>query len=337
MSEPVRAQVIRSSAAVTRKPLSASSAFMPVKKESSAPTGLPVRGSRIPLGAGATTLMGLSIPFQRPLLPLIYEADCQDAKEHHHRPEAKKADLAENDRPGEHEAHIELHARVIERVESALVGGELLRIRLLVGDNERGDEQREADSKRDRDEDHQGQIVQQQCAHQRPQAYSPAYVIIRPPRTARRPERRRLPRSIGPLFVGLASRTGAPRLSAAYKGWQADNQRHPRAIVPQKGDSAMRLTRARTAHDSRGQRRQTLRNWEKKCMAFPRQIAALLVLAGVLTSWTFAANADDYPARPVKIIVPFGAGGPTDVYARAIGEELRKSLHQPFVMENRPG
>jgi tripartite-type tricarboxylate transporter receptor subunit TctC len=72
-------------------------------------------------------------------------------------------------------------------------------------------------------------------------------------------------------------------------------------------------------------------------MAFPRQIAALLVLAGVLTSWTFAANADDYPARPVKIIVPFGAGGPTDVYARAIGEELRKSLHQPFVMENRPG
>jgi tripartite-type tricarboxylate transporter receptor subunit TctC len=48
-------------------------------------------------------------------------------------------------------------------------------------------------------------------------------------------------------------------------------------------------------------------------------------------------NADDYPSRPVKIIVPFGAGGPTDVYTRAIGEELRKSLHQPFVMDNRPG
>jgi tripartite-type tricarboxylate transporter receptor subunit TctC len=39
----------------------------------------------------------------------------------------------------------------------------------------------------------------------------------------------------------------------------------------------------------------------------------------------------------VKIIVPFGAGGPTDVYTRAIGEELRKSLKQSFVMENRPG
>ena len=58
---------------------------------------------------------------------------------------------------------------------------------------------------------------------------------------------------------------------------------------------------------------------------------------GLATISAFAANADDYPSRPVKIIVPFGAGGPTDVYARAIGEELRKSLHQPFVMENRPG
>src|SRR6476660_9827943 len=48
-------------------------------------------------------------------------------------------------------------------------------------------------------------------------------------------------------------------------------------------------------------------------------------------------NADDYPSRPVKIIVPFGTGGPTDVYTRAIGEELRKALHQPFVMDNRPG
>jgi tripartite-type tricarboxylate transporter receptor subunit TctC len=72
-------------------------------------------------------------------------------------------------------------------------------------------------------------------------------------------------------------------------------------------------------------------------MTRPRRIAALLALAAVVTIPAFAANADDYPSRPVKIIVPFGAGGPTDVYARAIGEELRKSLHQPFVMENRPG
>jgi tripartite-type tricarboxylate transporter receptor subunit TctC len=71
-------------------------------------------------------------------------------------------------------------------------------------------------------------------------------------------------------------------------------------------------------------------------MAILRHILALLALAGVTIS-TSAAIADDYPSRPVKIIVPFGAGGPTDVYTRAIAEELRKSLHQPFVMENRPG
>ena len=72
-------------------------------------------------------------------------------------------------------------------------------------------------------------------------------------------------------------------------------------------------------------------------MALPRQIAVVFALTGALTMSAAAAKAEDYPSRPVKIIVPFGAGGPTDVYARAIGEELRKALHQPFVMENRPG
>jgi len=72
-------------------------------------------------------------------------------------------------------------------------------------------------------------------------------------------------------------------------------------------------------------------------MARSRHIAVLLAFAGVAIISAFAAKADNYPSRPVKIIVPFGAGGPTDVYARAIGEELRKALHQPFVMENRPG
>lgn len=71
-------------------------------------------------------------------------------------------------------------------------------------------------------------------------------------------------------------------------------------------------------------------------MGLVRRIA-LLAVAFAVTISSPPANADDYPSRPVKIIVPFGAGGPTDVYTRAIGEELRKALHQPFVMENRPG
>jgi tripartite-type tricarboxylate transporter receptor subunit TctC len=61
----------------------------------------------------------------------------------------------------------------------------------------------------------------------------------------------------------------------------------------------------------------------------------LLALASAATVST--SRADDYPSRPVKIIVPFGAGGPTDVYTRDIAEELRKSPHQAFFMENRPG
>ena len=72
-------------------------------------------------------------------------------------------------------------------------------------------------------------------------------------------------------------------------------------------------------------------------MSLLRHLAALLALTGAITIWASPVRADEYPSRPVKIVVPFGAGGPTDVYARAIAEELRKSMHQTFVMENRPG
>jgi tripartite-type tricarboxylate transporter receptor subunit TctC len=70
-------------------------------------------------------------------------------------------------------------------------------------------------------------------------------------------------------------------------------------------------------------------------MALLRYLAAPVFFAAVVIA--SPAKAEDYPTRPVKVIVPFGAGGPTDVYTRAIAEELRKSLHQPFVMDNRPG
>src|SRR5215470_13674701 len=48
-------------------------------------------------------------------------------------------------------------------------------------------------------------------------------------------------------------------------------------------------------------------------------------------------SAQDYPSRPVRIIVPFGAGGPADVTARQIGNILQESFGQPFVVENRTG
>jgi tripartite-type tricarboxylate transporter receptor subunit TctC len=49
------------------------------------------------------------------------------------------------------------------------------------------------------------------------------------------------------------------------------------------------------------------------------------------------AGAQSYPAKPVRIVVPFGAGGPADVYARVLGQRMTETMGQTFVIENRPG
>src|SRR3982751_6935684 len=63
--------------------------------------------------------------------------------------------------------------------------------------------------------------------------------------------------------------------------------------------------------------------------------SAGLVLLGLALS--LPAAAQDYPARQVRIIVPFGAGGPADVYARVIAQHLSEELKQTFIVEDRPG
>ena len=50
-----------------------------------------------------------------------------------------------------------------------------------------------------------------------------------------------------------------------------------------------------------------------------------------------AVAADPYPAKPVKIVVAFTAGGTTDILARAVGQKLQEKLGQPFVIDNKPG
>src|SRR5690349_16338299 len=65
----------------------------------------------------------------------------------------------------------------------------------------------------------------------------------------------------------------------------------------------------------------------------------VLALAGALLAMPIAtpASAQDYPSRPVRVVVPFGAGGPADVTARQIGNILQENFGQPFVVENRTG
>ena len=63
-----------------------------------------------------------------------------------------------------------------------------------------------------------------------------------------------------------------------------------------------------------------------------RVLSALLVLAFASSAWS-----QGYPSKTVKIVVPYGVGGPADIYARFIGAKLQDTMGQPFIVEDRPG
>ena len=65
-------------------------------------------------------------------------------------------------------------------------------------------------------------------------------------------------------------------------------------------------------------------------------LVRLAAVAAIFASLS-GARAEEFPSRPITIIVPFAAGGPTDTIARIIGERMRVSLGQPILIENVTG
>jgi tripartite-type tricarboxylate transporter receptor subunit TctC len=67
-----------------------------------------------------------------------------------------------------------------------------------------------------------------------------------------------------------------------------------------------------------------------------RCLRCWFVLAVLAASWPAFAQ-DAYPSKPIRLVVPYAAGGPADLLARSIGEKLAARLGQPVLIDNRPG
>ncbi|MFZ5691132.1 MAG: Bug family tripartite tricarboxylate transporter substrate binding protein [Pseudomonadota bacterium] len=67
-----------------------------------------------------------------------------------------------------------------------------------------------------------------------------------------------------------------------------------------------------------------------------RKVACLVALAA-LAAFTLPSHAQDFPTKPIKLIVPFPAGGPNDIIARVVGAKMSELLGQPVVIDNRSG
>ena len=67
------------------------------------------------------------------------------------------------------------------------------------------------------------------------------------------------------------------------------------------------------------------------------KILACCVSCAIMLSAALPVCAQPYPSKPIKIIVPYVAGGPSDLFARAVGSLLTEAWTQPVIIDNRPG
>src|SRR5688572_27210818 len=72
-------------------------------------------------------------------------------------------------------------------------------------------------------------------------------------------------------------------------------------------------------------------------MPIAKTISASVVAVALAAAAPSLCAADAYPSKPVRIVVPFGAGGGTDIQGRLLGAKFNDSMRQTFIIDNRPG
>ena len=77
--------------------------------------------------------------------------------------------------------------------------------------------------------------------------------------------------------------------------------------------------------------------WLRAAILRKRMVLAPLIALAALLAHTGISSAQDYPTRPITLVVPFAAGGPTDILARLFGQSMSQTLGQPIVVEDVTG